>query len=172
LTLLTETYNYQWQRVMRSELSDVDFSPKIDAHTFASPKEMFDAATKKPWTAQEMGKNESEVARATGIQPPRPEYIPEGFKFDGVGIHRCDPSSTATIAALSRYTDGLNTLTIFAMKKMGAAAKGVSPTQVCDFGPGTLTMRTTSQGHLIAVSDLPSATLKKVINSTQMKLAP
>ena len=40
----------------------------------------------------------------------------------------------------------------------------------CDFGPGTLVMSDTDAGHLIAVADLPAPVLRRVLESTKIRL--
>ena len=187
LTVLTTTYNYQWQPVMSSTLSEIDFSPTITAATFPSPTAMHDVAKKKPWMAREMGSHRDEVARLTGVVPPQPKELPRGFAFDAVGIHRCETVGAPSHAALTRYTDGLNTLTVFAMKNAdlqrekslheGAATTKNAPKdatrsgdQACDFGPGTLVMRDVPQGRIIAVGDLPPVTLRRVVDSATLQL--
>jgi negative regulator of sigma E activity len=180
LTLLTETYNYQWLPVMSSTLSEVDLTPEITPTTFASPAEMMSAAQKTPWLAQDMGGNRDDVAAKTGVVAPQPKYLPNGFAFDSVGVHRCADAQGPTYASLSRYTDGLNTLTVFAMKAETARreaaihsdkqGKHTATGESCAFGPGTLVMRDTPEGRLIAVGDLPSATLRRVVDNTQFAL--
>jgi negative regulator of sigma E activity len=169
LTVLTETFDHQWHPVMKSVLSQVDFSPTIEAHTFASPQSMSQAAQRKPWRAQEMTTGKGEVAKATGMQPPAPTYLPQGFVFEGVGVHRCSEDVKGPLAAMARYTDGMNTLSVFAMPE--PKADNLQPEQVCDFGPGTLISRKTDTGFVIAVADLPTVTLRRVANSTQIALA-
>jgi negative regulator of sigma E activity len=181
LTLLTKTFNYQWHPVMSSTLKEIDFSPTITPATFATPNDMMNAAKKDPWLAQDMGNDHDDVAQKTGVVPPQPKYLPPGFAFDAVGVHRCSDDQGPTYAAMSRYTDGLNTLTVFAMKaetvrreaKIHGDSKPQSTLagdQACDFGPGTLVMRDTKDGRLIAVSDLPSVTLRRVVDNTDFKL--
>lgn len=189
LTILTKTYNYQWQPMMNSTLSQIDFSPTITKETFASPSEMLGVAKTKPWMAREMGAHRDDVARMTGVVPPQPKQLPRGFAFDAVGVHRCETVGQPSHASLTRYTDGLNTLTIFAMKdadlKREAELHGKdaatqnatkskntlnSGEQACDFGSGTLVMRDVPRGRIIAVADLPPATLRRVVDSTTLQL--
>jgi negative regulator of sigma E activity len=185
LTLLTQTYNYQWRPVMHSKLREIDFSPEITPTTFASPEEMMTAAKKSPWMAQDMGADHADVARTTGVEPPQPakDVLPKGFEFESVGIHRCqDTTYSPTFAALTRYTDGMNTLTVFAMRTEDAqreekihggtgSTQRPSGDQSCDFGSGSLVMRDTKTGRLIAVGDLPPATLRRVLDKTNIQLS-
>ncbi len=167
LTVSTRTFDYNWQMVMQSKLSKIDFTPTITAKTFASPQEMSQAAKTKPWLAQDMGHNDAEVAQMTGFQPPTPTYVPPGFMMDGVGVHRCNENGTGPMAAFTRYTDGLNVLTVFAMPEPEVDTM-TAPEQICDFGSGTLISAKTPNGYAIVVSDLPPATLRRVVDSTKV----
>ncbi len=176
LALETETFDHQWKRMMKSSLSQINFAPHITPATFASPGAMSAAAKRKPWMARDMGSDRVDVARETGWQPPTPKYLPPGFAFDGVGVHHCtQPGADVSgaqggaVASMARYTDGLNTLSVFAM----AEPKGSSaaPEQVCDFGPGTLISKRDHGGFVIAVADLPEVTLRRVVDSTSLQKA-
>ncbi len=148
--------------------------------------------------AEEMGAHFDKVAQKTGIEPPKPGYIPDGFELDSYGVHNCDDPGQPYLAALTRYSDGINVLTIFAMKPLdkvsptsassadGAnrsrtpaskeaatskeAAKGGTESQACNFGPGTMLMRDTKIGRLLAVADLPPGILRRVLDSTDVRL--
>jgi negative regulator of sigma E activity len=179
LTLRVDSYNYQARLVMTSELSQVDLNPNTN-DVFVPPVRMHDAADVTPWMAVEMGNHIKEVALKTGIYPPQPGYRPRGFKFDSVGVHHCTDMGAKVVAALARYSDGINVLTIFAMRPdvklpgasgqvTGGVNKAKSPKrQSCDFGMGTMVMRSLPEGRLVAVADLPPQTLDRVLNSTRI----
>jgi len=174
LALETETFDHQWQSMMKSSLSQINFAPRITPGTFASPGAMSAAARRKPWMARDMGTDRVDVARETGWQPPAPKYLPPGFAFDSVGVHHCNQPGApvdkgGAVAAMARYTDGLNTLSVFAMPEpRGSSA---APEQVCDFGPGTLISKRDHGGFVVAVADLPEATLRRVVESTSLQKA-
>jgi hypothetical protein len=188
LTLRLETFNYEMKPVMRTTLIGVDEHPKIDGAAMTSPAQIRQAAQQRPCVAQEEGNDRREAARRTGLWPPEPKYLPVGFQFDGVGMHHCQFSGSAYCAALSRYTDGLNTLTVFVVKhpaKDGAAAPGPagakpekdsqSGPKTCDFGPGTVALRSIGFGQLVAVADLPASELQHVLDSIapeKLRVAP
>jgi negative regulator of sigma E activity len=175
LALQTETFDHQWRSMMKSSLSQIDFSPRITPQTFASLEAMSQAAKRRTWMARDLGSDRQDVARETGWQPPEPKYLPPGFAFDSVGVHHCDPldgaktDASGQVAAMSRYTDGLNTLSVFAMAPPSGA--GTAPEQVCDFGPGTLISKNDKGGFVIVVADLPEATLHRVAESTTLQKA-
>jgi hypothetical protein len=196
LTLRQQTFNYQMMPVMESVLSEVDLAPRIAADTFVPPQKLREVARQHPWMAHDAGDDVMSVARQTGVYPPQPEAnaLPAGFAFDSVGAHRCDSCAVGTTdpcyAALSRYTDGLNTLTVFALspdcahRKTGAAGasspeatdakndadSNAADNAACDFGTGTLVMRGTEGGQLIAVADLPAPILNRVLQATSIRL--
>jgi negative regulator of sigma E activity len=178
LTLRTQTFNHQGRLVMTTELKQLDTTPQITATTFVPPADMVKAAQARPWMAAEMGSKREEVARATGLEPPQPKYVPAGFEFDNVGIHRCSDMGTPIVAAHSRYSDGLNALTVFAFKikdgsplatkktESKATDEGAKSQETCTFGPATMAMRDIPGGRLVAVADLPTGVLIRVLDST------
>jgi outer membrane lipoprotein-sorting protein len=182
LTLRQQSFNFMMMKVMESVLSDVNYEPEIKAGTFVTPETLSVAAKTKPWMAHETLNDRERVAKLAKLYPPEVKKLPTGFEFDGVGAHRCQSCDGACYAALSRYTDGLNTLTVFALRPDCSSVDGVSSdvksspsksanvAQSCEFGTGTLAMRDVPEGHLIAVSDLPAATLKSVLASTTLRL--
>jgi hypothetical protein len=196
LTLRMQGFNYQMVPVMDSVLSSINLAPQIKNDTFVPPLKLREVARRRPWMAHESGEDEERIARLSGLFPPRPDakVLPAGFEFDSCGAHRCDTTANGKAAApgcyaaLSRFTDGLNTLTIFALhpdcapivatgdKTQDGSKKAATPnaatqntTQSCAFGTGTLVMRDTSQGPLIAVADLPAPILRRVLDATTVR---
>lgn len=180
LTLRQQSFNYMMMKIMESVLSDINFAPRIDTGTFVTPHSMRVAAQSHPWVAQDTGSNRELVARRVGLYPPEARHLPPGFEFDSVGAHRCDTCANSCYSSLTRYTDGLNTLSLFALKPhcsidakpKSAPAKGASANQSCEFGPGTLSMRSLPEGQIIAVADLPLPVLKRVLDSTTIRSYP
>lgn len=181
LTLRVDSFNYQAQPVMTSELSQVDLKPNVK-NVFVPPARMRTAARVTPWMAMEMGAHIQKVVQATGIYPPEPSYRPRGFEFDSVGVHHCTDMGSKIVAALTRYSDGINVLTVFAMRpdvKLpetdGKATSGGKTQslkrQSCDFGMGTMVMRNLPGGRLVAVADLPPQTMDRVLDSTKIRFA-
>lgn len=179
LTLQTQTYNHQGRLVMTTQLRQLDTTPQITSATFVPPAAMVKAAQARPWMAAEMGTQREEVARVTGLEPPQPEFLPVGFEFDNVGVHRCSEMGVPIVAAHTRYSDGLNALTVFAFKiqsgspldaarkKQQEVTKGEKLQETCSFGPATMAMRDVPGGRLVAVADLPTGVLVRVLESTE-----
>lgn len=127
LTIRVQTFNFQMRPVMESTLTNVDYAPRITPTTFRSQEQIHSASKVRDFVAQEEGADESVVEKRTGLQPPKPAYLPQGFVFDGVGMHKCNYAGSPYCASLTRYTDGLNTLTVFHLKQASgnkAATKG------------------------------------------------
>lgn len=168
LTLRTDAFNYQKQLVMSTVLSAVELNPNIEPDTFASTASMLQVASRGGWTAEEMGEDTADVERETGIRISNPGYLPPGFAFDGVGVHTCTGFGESERAALSRYSDGVNALTIFALAGTKATKAQIKDATrgSCDFGPGTMVMADKGELHTVAVGDLPPVTLRRVLDST------
>lgn len=184
LTLRQQSFNYQMMPMMESTLSEVDYAPPITPDTFVTPQKMKKAAQTKPWMVHDNGNHRERVAQLSRLLPPSPKSLPPGFRFDSVGAHRCQLCVNPCYAGLSRYSDGLNTLTVFAVNlacpnfpvKNAKAARGQSKKaieqsmlQSDDFGTGTVVMRDTTQGRLVAVGDLPAPVLRRVLESTTLQ---
>jgi negative regulator of sigma E activity len=168
LTLRTDAFNYQKQLVMSTVLSELNFNPSVTPDTFASTDSLRKVASRGGFVAEEMGEDTADVERETGIRISTPQYLPPGFVFDGAGVHSCSDAGAGAKAALSRFSDGVNTLTIFALsaapetKAEASASKHGS----CDFGPGTMVMAQKDDLKSVAVADLPPETLHRVLDST------
>ena len=166
LTLRTESFNHEGKLVMRSQLSNLKVQRAVETPDFVTPSQMVSVAQQKPWMYEEMNADRARVQKATGIAPPQVERVPPGFEFDSVGTHRFAPK-TAPVAALTRFSDGLNVITVFAFERKTDAEKGAPTT--CDFGMGTMVMRELSNGiTLLAVGDLPAPTLQKILAATSI----
>jgi hypothetical protein len=65
---------------------------------------------------QETGRPMSfaELSKAVGFRVRRPRYLPDGYKLDSCRLYRC-PYGCCPNSALVRYTDGLNSISIFEM---------------------------------------------------------
>lgn len=186
LTLRQQSYNFKMMKVMESTLSEVNFAPQITPSTFVTAQSLRVAALSKPWTANDAGNDRERVAKLAGLYPPEVKEPPSGFQFDSVGTHRCQICNGACFAVFSRYTDGLNTLTVFGLRPncgLAAVASEIKPLgnikpktvdkarslRSCEFGTGTLAMRDITEGHLIGVADLPAPVIERVLASTTIR---
>jgi negative regulator of sigma E activity len=171
LTLGVDAYNHLLQPVLHSRLSKLDVSPKIGDGTFERPQAIRAAARQVAWGTEELGRTEEQfqkVAQKSGILPPRPAYTPDGFVLDGYALQRCHKSQGQVTTVSTRYTDGLNTLTVFALRR---PADDSGQPMTCDFGPGNLASRRDGLGCLVALGDLPTPVLNRVLESSHFELA-
>jgi negative regulator of sigma E activity len=171
LTLRVESFNCALKPVMHSSLSDVDLKPRITPTTFEPPSAILASVKTRDWQGEEFGaSNPAAAARESGFMPPRPTFLPPGFHLDGYGVHRCRTTETLQLAAFSRYSDGLNTLTVFAFKPVSTAIEKTMR-GACDFGAGAMRSREDGGGRLMAMGDLPAETLERVLQSAKFETA-
>ncbi len=165
LTLRSDAYNYRGDLVQRSVLSNLQLAPAVQS--FVQPAQMKAVALKTSWKNEELGANRAKVVAMTNLAPPQPTWLPAGFTFDSVGMQRTSLSKDAPVAALSRYGDGMNVITIFSFKTPAKKAESKTAERVsCTFGAGAMAMRETPGGlTLLAIGDLPTETLNRVLDS-------
>jgi negative regulator of sigma E activity len=156
---------------MRSVLSHLNLKPQVSDTTFMPPAEMLHMAKSQGWTARDIGTDAVAAQKDSGLAPPRAGWLPDGFELDGYGVHHCPPQREMPIvAALARYTDGINTLTVFAMtpEKNAPQLMTKDSPRSCDFGPGTMVSQARGAVKLVAVGDLPPVTLNRVLEHTEL----
>lgn len=175
LTLRTETFNSRLQPVSHSTFSKVDLQPGANVADFRPKTEVTSAANQSFWEGEELGDNARAVEQQTGLAPPQSDALPAGWKRDGFGVHRCGADGKELrIAAFTRYTDGLNVLTLFAVKDPTRTSaldgfSSTSPSYRCSFGPATLVSRPDGAGTLLAIGDLPPQILSRVLNKARFE---
>ena len=174
LMLRTERFNSRLQPVSHSTFSQLDLHPKT-ASAFGAPAAILATARQGFWQGEELGADARAVEQKTGIAPPQSARIPRGWKCDGFGVHRCVADNHTShkdlqVAAFTRYTDGLNVLTLFALKNASKVQDSpASASYQCSFGPGTLLSRAEGAGTLLAIGDLPPEILRRVLEGARFK---
>jgi negative regulator of sigma E activity len=168
LTLRIDAFNCALKPISRSSLSKLDLAPPITPVTFEAPQAIMASLETRDWQGEELAQKHQMAARKTGFLPPRPTFLPPGFELDGYGVHRCLTTGTLQLSAFSRYTDGLNTLTVFAFKPSNSNIKKTMR-GACNFGPGAMSSREDNEGRLVAVADLPQKTLERVLASAKFE---
>ncbi|MEO6908363.1 MAG: sigma-E factor regulatory protein RseB domain-containing protein [Abditibacteriaceae bacterium] len=183
IPLRIETFNYQMMPVMRSSLSDLELLNTNSSSSFVDDATIQAALAQTPWTVYQMGNNFDEAGRIAGVFPPLPDYLPAGFMREDVGLHRCSPQSDSCYAALSRYSDGVDTLTLFALKPSCAQKLQLDQTsqneeqnsaaqtdeQIYVFGSGAVSTRNTKNGSIVAVGDFSPDEMRRILHSIQLK---
>ena len=175
LTLRIEEFNARLQPVSHSTFSRLNLQPAITKTTFCQPLALLKAGQESFWRGEELGDDARAVEAKVGLAPPQSANLPRGWKRDGFGVHRCATTSQAlNLAAFTRYTDGLNVLTVFAIKNAPQTAIA-SPDrhdklpETCSFGPGALVSRADGAGTLLAIGDLPPEILRRVLQDAHFK---
>jgi hypothetical protein len=165
IVLKTQGFDSDLNPVFETSLQNVDFTPEIAQSTFGKPAILLAAAKESSWRGEELGSDSEMIAKKVGFLPPKSTYLPLGFELDGYGLHRCEtPDGMTACASFARYSDGLNSLTVFAMKPCSKSIKPSEATsEMCDFGAGKLASRSVGEGRLIVVADLPATELEKVL---------
>lgn len=178
LTLRIEEFNARLQPVSHSTFSQLNLQPTITKTTFCAQSAILAAGNQSFWQGEELGDDARAVEQKTGIEAPQSADIPRGWKRDGFGVHRCDATAKALqVAAFTRYTDGLNVLTMFAIQNAPREEVALASTNqqlpaTCSFGPGTLVSRADGAGTLLAIGDLPPEILRRVLRGARFKAVP
>lgn len=105
VVLKTERYGSDGKIVMSTEYTRIDYSARPSSSIFAIPH-----GWKSSRPALEPNASPDAVRKAVGFTPVKPGYVPKGYSFDGYYI--CSACGVTCTAGL-RYTNGLNTLSIF-----------------------------------------------------------
>ena len=175
LTLRIETFNSRLQPVSHSTFSQLDLRVEANGADFLSKTQVASVANQSHWEGEELGDDARAVEQQIGLAPPQSDALPKGWKRDGFGIHRCQADDkTLRIAAFTRYTDGLNVMTLFALKNptrtsFSNAFSSESASYKCSFGPAVLVSRPDGAGTLLAIGDLPPKILSRVLKNARFR---
>jgi negative regulator of sigma E activity len=134
------------------------------------------ASTGRQWPASESAPRVTaqEAARRAGIVVNEPRYIPKGYELEGIRVHRCRCGCGQRAAHL-RYTDGLNSISVFLTPSSPACAMGgckvhCAGSSACEVRDSqqALVAATSSRGRsVIVVADLRQEELRKIAKSIQ-----
>lgn len=123
-TLRTERYDSDGKLAMSTEYIHINYSPRWSPALFAIPHGWKTVRLEKKSTTTCF----NVIRKNAGFTPVKPQYIPKGYSFDSYCIAQmCSTMQCATL----RYTNGLNTISIFEKNGMcadmdkGAMGKGV-----------------------------------------------
>lgn len=163
LTVRAEAFNCQLKPVSLWQLSQIEMNPPLQTAAFQAPQTILNAAKRANWEGEELGSNKVLATQKAGIAPPEIADLPRGFELEGYGVHRC--SVTKITASFTRYSDGLGTLTVFAFKPNAQTLKDAKVS--CDFGAGSMMARASSTKQLVALADLPTAQLRRALDSAK-----
>jgi len=106
IILRSERYLHTGALATRSAYNSISFNPVFSTALYALPKQWrrvnTDAAS-NPLSADQ-------VKKLAGFKPLEPLYVPKGYVRDGYFLRK---TGSGKIAAVLKYTDGLNSITVF-----------------------------------------------------------
>jgi outer membrane lipoprotein-sorting protein len=153
------------------EFSRISYSAKVADEVFANPVKV-DAS----WTTD---RGEPEMARADvekvlGVPLATPRHLPGGFVLDSIRLYTCKCCGGHKAAHL-RYTDGLNSVSIFETPSDSSCRSGrcrvhCAKSGSCEVTDASLAhVATVSSGKLsiVVVADLTEEDLTKIAKSTR-----
>ena len=177
IALKTERHNSDGRLAISTEYVKANFAGRPAATLFAVPK---------GWKSVHLAggtTTESQVRKAVGFTPVKPGYVPKGYSYSGCST--CNTCATMQCAGF-RYSNGLNTISIFERKGAcngnGACCgtgrgRGWRGGRGAGGGPGTGTCRladnlqarmyraTAGDLTVILVGDIAENELQKMANS-------
>jgi outer membrane lipoprotein-sorting protein len=160
--------------ILRSEERNVE-NDLVAATTFhsitygktASPEQFLPIPpTGKPikWIAENDFAREAgdprQISRTIGVPLMEPKYIPTGYQKEGYYLYNCP--GCASKAAITRYVDGLNSLTVV---QSSSSCEHHMESQPLDFGLGKAVSAKHGDSIFWVLGELPRSELEKVSNS-------
>jgi negative regulator of sigma E activity len=106
IILRSERYLHTGVLATRSTYSSISFSPVLSSTLYTLPKQwrrVNTGAASNPISADQ-------IRKLAGFKPLKPLYVPKGYILDGFFLCR---TGSGKIAAVLKYTDGLNSITVF-----------------------------------------------------------
>ena len=166
-----ERFSSDGRLTMSTEYTKINYSDRPSSSSFEIPK---------GWqTVQLAGTDDSleGVRKQVGFTPIKPGYVPKGYTFGGYSIQQ---SPGGALFAGLRYTNGLNTISVFERNKdcggrgfgrgrgrgwmHGRGGKGSDECMLYD--PQTRMMRTTAGDiTVILVGDIAQTEMQKMADS-------
>jgi outer membrane lipoprotein-sorting protein len=101
-----------------------------------------------------------EVRTAIGGELKKPRYLPGGYAEEGVYLYRCPGCDR--MAAVTRYVDGLNSVTVIQAPRSCEHHMADHP---LDFGFGTAVFARKGDHSFSVMGELPTAELKRISDS-------
>jgi anti-sigma factor RsiW len=119
-----------------------------------------------------------EIERVAEVKPQQPQFVPDGYKFDGYALYRCHCCDCGQCAAILRYRDGDKRLWVLegradlsdcegASHAPGASA--VSPCLLCRMGKGNMAEVKLPSMRVAVTGNLSEQSLLAVANSVRKK---
>ena len=171
VALKTERLGPDGKITMSTEYTSVDYSKVPPTSLFAVP-----SGWKIVRLAESGDSSLDSVRKAVGVTPMKPGYVPKGYRFDGYYVRE---NPRAMCFAGLRYTDGMNTISIYERRCCGQGrgmGRGRGPGGgTCNGDCAPCIMAETPQAQMarvfvgdltvIVVGDITSSELTKIANS-------
>lgn len=165
VTLRSEDYDDRGTMRSSTEFKSIRYTDDLPDSLFACPK---NAA---PIVTRPSGKTMSlpDLSKALGFQVKVPQYVPRGYKLDGYRLYPC-PCRHGHKSAYIRYTNGLNSISVFETKGDSCCARMMvrGSCESCSLDADNREhMATRSVGGklLVTVGDVRPSELDKIVNS-------
>lgn len=173
LALKTKRYRSDGKLAVLTEYSDIDFSSKPAASSFAVPKGWKTVRTPGVTAASSL----AGVQKHAGFAPVKPGYVPKGYSLEG---YFTGSMQGGCPAGGLRYSNGLNTLSVFQWRaqgmgrgfggtgrgRRGGRGEGAGRGAAVAAGPNVNLVRTTVGGiSIVIVGDIAEAELRKMADS-------
>lgn len=110
LRLASEDYDGNDHLVRATRFKEVELD-SLDPDQFR-PTSYLMGVARRTYTDEEKSKSVEQVSRAVGFPIRMPEYVPEGYVFDGAYTYPCECGCERP-AAQVRWSNGLNTISLF-----------------------------------------------------------
>lgn len=172
LALKTERFSFDGRRTMSSEYTNIDYSKRPDPSIFSIPE---------GWKTVRLGASGDSslesVRSAVGFTPRKPSHVPPGYGFGGYYL-RENPRGMR-FAGL-RYTNGMNTVSIFERKGQcgngwgfgrgrgrgqGAPRRGCASCMLDQGDHAQIACSYTGGLTIVVVGDLSADELGRIVNS-------
>lgn len=156
----------------RTVFKEIRYSADMPASKFGSPTDEDEPQT-MVMVSQPM--DADALSKELGFKVVRPGYVPNGYRFVGYQIYRCQCDCPHDAAHIS-YTDGLNSISVFEtnISVPCAAAGGMDDCgghgrshecKVDDSRQGQLGRRVVGNKSVVVIADLPQDQIERITKS-------
>jgi negative regulator of sigma E activity len=144
------------------EFTEINYSAEVPDDLFVSSGKELAQAEMTP----------AEAGKIVGVKVTLPKYLPAGYELDGATIHKCECECGHNAAHL-RYTDGMNSLSVFETQiqpacngptcKVHCPAAGAC--EVSNAEQAQVATASSGGKAIVVVADLPKDEIERVAKS-------
>lgn len=106
VVLRNERYSYDGKLATKSVFTAIEFPSKLSVALFTPPPQW----KKVTFTSDTSPVTVARIKAETGFEPLKPSYLPQGYVLEGYYNRH---TGSGRPAAVLKYTDGLNSITVF-----------------------------------------------------------